>query len=422
MGSDRRNLVLLTVDAWRADFVDDFEGVALLPSLAEVAPWCARFEDFHANAPWTTPALITVLTGESPARHGVCYQWSFPRESSPGIAKVLGAIGYALPSISYLNSVNGYQNLGFAPCAIPDVAKPPAENDTLLATLREYRRHSEPFFLWYHYKDLHFPYWPGESYRRRLGIEDERIPPQVRATICTEWNVPRSRFRFAATDRDIVQRLYAAEVLEFNDFLAPILEELLKDGLLDRTTLVLTADHADEHLEHGHVGHASTAEHATLYEEVLRTPLLVVDSRVDGPRRIEARAQGLDLHATMLSLVGAASTPGPGAFDFAPAILGARGDLPDPQRPFYFHSARMGFRTSPEMAGQIIEGISDGKTKFVAEHYDGPRLSLFDLQRDPQEKSLLTCDAASGIEECRLAHERLVRTRSALAGGSAVAG
>jgi len=413
--NEQRNLILLTVDAWRADFADAYGGIALLPALAGVAQHTIRFENFYANAPWTTPALISILTGESPARHGVFYQWSAPRQDSPGIAKRLAAKGYALPNVCYLNSINGYQNLGFGPCPIPDIAHP-ASDGALLAALRQQRARGGPFFLWYHYKFLHFPYWAGAAYRQRMGIDEAAIPPRLRQSVCTEWNVPRDKFSFPAADRDILRRLYAAELLEFNDFLRPVLEELASGDLMERTTLVLTADHGDEHLEHGHVGHASTAEHATLYEEILHVPLLVVDSRIGMPRSITARIQGLDLYSTMLSLIGEPATVGHGAFDFSSAILDPAGTLPDPDRIFYFHSARMGFRTPREKEGQIIEGISDRKTKFIAEHYDAARFMLYDLAHDPGEREPSVCTADREEPEFLSARKALEETRAALAG------
>lgn len=381
---EQRNLILLTVDAWRADFADRFEGIALLPILDAVAHRSVRFENYYANAPWTTPALISILTGQSPAKHGVIYQWSTPAPDSPGLAKSLGARGYALPNVCYLNSVNGYQNLGFGPCTIPAVAHS-ASDETLIKALREQRNRSEPFFLWYHYKFLHLPYWAGDAYRQRLGIDSAAIPQELRESVCAEWVVPREKYRFPAEYRNLLRRLYAAEVMEFNDFLRPIIEELLKGDLLERTTFVLTADHGDEHLEHGHVGHASTSEHATLHEEVLRTPLIVVDSRIGGPRSIATRIQGMDLYSTMLSLVDESVWPGAGAFDFSSAILDPGGSLPFPDRTFYFHSARMGFRTPREREGQFVEAISNQEMKLIAEHFEAPRFVLYDLAIDPAE-------------------------------------
>lgn len=287
----------------------------------------------------------------------------------------------------------------------------------MLHALRQQRDHREPFFLWDHYKHLHFPYWAGDHYRHRLGIDHNAVPQPLSETVCTEWNVPRDKCSFPPSDRDWLRRLYAAEVLELNDFLRPIVEELLKDRLLDRTTFALTADHADEHLEHGHVGHASTAVHATLCEEVLRIPLIVADSRIAGPRTLAARAQAIDLYSTLLALAGLPDPAGQGTFDFSAAILDPAGALPPPDRAFFFHSTRMGFRTPPEKEGQIVEAISDGKTKFIAERYDATRYQLFDLERDPGEQNPAVFQEGRETPACQAALADLAETRSRLAGG-----
>jgi arylsulfatase A-like enzyme len=89
-----------------------------------------------------------------------------------------------------------------------------------------------------------------------------------------------------------------------DNFLGRVLDSLVNSGQLELTTIVNTADHGDEHLEHSHVGHASTAHHATLHEEVPRVPLLIVGTRILGPRRSEARVQLQDLMPTELLLAG----------------------------------------------------------------------------------------------------------------------
>src|SRR5690606_10883237 len=140
----------------------------------------------------------------------------------------------------------------------------------------------------------------------------------------------------------------------------------------------------EELMEHGHVGHASTAHQATLYEEVLRVPLLIHDPRVDAPKRVQARVQVSDLYRTLLSLAGAPDPAGDGA-DLAPSILGgAEPDLP-PDRLFRFHASRRGFQTPREMADQAIEGYSDGRRKVVVERFEAVRVFEYDLEADPQE-------------------------------------
>ena len=56
MARDRQNLILLTIDAWRTDFVDEYAGVALTPALQPLSARTVRFERAYATGPWTSPA------------------------------------------------------------------------------------------------------------------------------------------------------------------------------------------------------------------------------------------------------------------------------------------------------------------------------------------------------------------------------
>jgi arylsulfatase A-like enzyme len=411
MSGERRNLILLTIDAWRPDFVDEHAGVALTPSLAALASRTARFEHVYANGPWTTPAMVSVFTGESPARHGVHFEWSSPRPDGEALAARLARAGWAVPNLCYLNRLDNYRHLGYDAADAPDYPHSP-DDDLVIPAIREHRERREPFFLWFHYKFVHLPYWPRAGYRARLGVVDEEIPERLRASVCTGFVVPRDRFHLEPVDRPLVRRLYAAGVAQMNDWLARVIETLAERGLDERTTLVVTSDHGEELLDHGHVGHASTAHHATLHEEVLRVPLLVVDARVRGPRRISARVQGRDLYPTLCALAGigggAADDAAGGSRDLSPAILGGEaeaGAIPD-GRAFYFHSARMGCPTPRSHAHQYVEGFSDGRIKLVAERYDEPRDVVYDLAADPGETAPITdgpllAEARRRLEEVR---------------------
>ena len=390
MAKPARNLLLLTIDAWRADFVDSFAGVTLLPTLQQQLGRAVRFDRCYATAPWTSPALLSLFTGESPARHGVHHAWSAPRAGGPALARTLQAAGYRTPNVCYVNSARNYTNLGYAAAEAPDC--PTSPNDDLLPrTLARLRNKGgrQPWFVWYHYKHVHLPYWPAPAYRRLFGVDDATLPERLRISVASRIVVPRSQFKLHHEDRELVRRLYAGAVRQMDDFLARVFAELSADGLLDRTTVVLTADHGDELLEHGHVGHASTSHHATLFEEVLRIPLFVIDGRIAAGRRVTERVQGLDLFPTLLSLVGVAPARRPvEAVDLSPLIL--QPDQPPPlavtrPRLFYAGSSRMGFQTPRGYAGHYIHALSDGQTKYIREVYDTSRRLLFDL-RGPTDR------------------------------------
>jgi arylsulfatase A-like enzyme len=339
----------------------------------------------YANGPWTTPPLLSLFTGESPAAHRVFYEWSVPRPDSPGIVKTLCARGWNAPNLSYLNRLGMYANVGYDTADAPEPPHVP-DDETLVRAIQET---PEPWFLWFHYKWVHLPYWHAERYRRAMGIDDGEIPERLRNSVCTGFVVPRGAHQLLPEDEGLVRRLYASGVLEMNDWLARVLDAATTGPAGERTTIVLTADHGEELLDHGHVGHASTAHAAMLYEEVLRIPLLVVDPRVRRGRTTEARVQSLDLHSTILGLAGAPTVRGEG-IDLGRAILA--GEEPIPERVFSFHSARMGCPTPREREGQVVEGVSDGRTKLVRERWDGERVTLYDLAADPKERTPLDSD------------------------------
>lgn len=379
----QRNVILITADAWRADFVDEYAGVPLLPALDPVRDRLCRFDACYANAPWTSPALVSAFTGEDPLQHGVHFEWSAPRSGTAAVGALLAEAGWSVPTLSYLARLDNYRHLGFDEPAPMD-----ADPERLLAAIRAT---PEPFFLWFHYKHTHLPYWAAAEYRALLGVPDpDELPARLRESVCTGFVVPRHRFRLEPEDTDLVRRLYAAGVREMSDWLARVLGAVDDRHLAERTSLVLTADHAEELLDHGHVGHASTAHHGTLHEEVLRIPLLVLDPRVDRGARILTRVQGLDLFPTLLSLAGHPAPPSGGA-DLTPAILNGPGRLPE-GRTFVFHSARMGCPTPRERAHQHVVGASDGDTKAIFERYDTPRDVLYDLGSDPAEQAPLAND------------------------------
>ena len=405
---ERRNILLLTIDAWRPDFVDAYAGIPLTPTLQRLRPQTVRFSRAYATAPWTSPAIISVLTGESALRHGVHYEWTAPRVGGPALPARLLAAGYRVPNLCYLNRVGNYHHLGYDPAAAPGYPSSP-DDDLLPQTLRGLAEApTAPFFLWYHYKFVHLPYWPHERYRQLLGIDDAAVPARVRESVGQQFVVPRQKYALVPEDQAVVRALYAAAVRQMDDFLGRVFAALDETGQLERTTVVLTADHGEELLEHGHVGHASTSHYATLYEEVLRVPLLFIDARVGTPRTIAAPVQGVDLFPTILGLAGEdpGLPKGSPAVDLSQLLLAPAAEMPPELRAdrlLAFQCARMGYQTPQSHKDHVVTGFTDGRCKYIYEQYESPRRLLYDLTVDPGEQSPLTQGP-----EVAAAHERLL--------------
>ncbi len=344
-----RDLILITVDAWRADFVDGY--VSALDAWAERT---VQFTNCWATAPWTTPALVSVFSGVAADVHEVHHEWSAPPEGGPALATNLAAAGFAVPNLCYLNVLDNYANLGFEAAETPPWPPKSPESETLTSALRTT---PSPFFAWYHYKWVHLPYVAAERYRRAAGVPDlDALPAGLREAVCgDEIIAPRDRFPLDPTWRDDLRRLYAACVLEMNDWLATVLAAAPPD-----TTIVLTADHGEELLDDGHVGHASTAHHAKLHPSILRIPLIVIDPRVaGGPYVVDDRVQGIDLFPTLHALAGVVPPPSAGV-DLSHAILDGVPVSAPADRVFRFKSARRGCPTPREEADQFVTGAWDG--------------------------------------------------------------
>ncbi|MCA9542659.1 MAG: sulfatase, partial [Myxococcales bacterium] len=130
-----------------------------------------------------------------------------------------------------------------------------------------------PFFAWVHLFDPHQPYV---------------LPPGTATT----------------DDSDLAR--YRAEVIYTDLQIARLFRALETTGLLDRTIVVVTADHGDEFGDHGGQYHSTS-----LYDELIRVPLIV---RVPGlpPRVVDEAVSLLDIAPTALDLLG---VPAPATFE-----------------------------------------------------------------------------------------------------------
>jgi arylsulfatase A-like enzyme len=97
---------------------------------------------------------------------------------------------------------------------------------------------------------------------------------------------------------DLVAR-YDAEIAATDAALRELFRGLADLGVRDRSLVVITADHGEEFLEHGYVEHGWT-----LYEEVLRVPLLFWAPGALAPARVRARASHVDVVPSLLDLLG----------------------------------------------------------------------------------------------------------------------
>jgi hypothetical protein len=150
------------------------------------------------------------------------------------------------------------------------------------------------------------------------------------------------------------------------------------------TLLVVTSDHGEELFEHGFIGHASTAVHATLYDEVLRIPLIFyAPSRIPGGGILEGAVRQVDIMPTILDTAGLPVPSGLSGLSLLPRI---QGEEPDAHLEAVSESVSGGYQSSAEQARIMLRSLRRQDIKIVCRK-DGDRedCRLFDLRSDPGE-------------------------------------
>src|SRR5206468_277619 len=98
-----------------------------------------------------------------------------------------------------------------------------------------------------------------------------------------------------------------AEVASLDESLKALFAALERRGFLSHAVVVLTSDHGEEFADHGSFGHGGT-----LYNELIRVPLIVVLPGQTTGRRIGDVVSLVDVAPTILDLTG---TPRPADFE-----------------------------------------------------------------------------------------------------------
>jgi arylsulfatase A-like enzyme len=318
-----RGILLVSIDTLRPDHLGCYGSPRRVsPEIDRLAASGALFETCVSAASWTLPAHVSMLTGVSPSVHRVTEDARRLGVSRVTLPEILRHEGYATGAFVthyYLTSDYGLDR-GFESFAYRQDA--PAAEVSARAAAWIAENGDRPFFLFLHFFDPHWDYHPGAPYTGVIvGADAPPYEGPVDGTLesMQPWIDPRTPVAPADLARAI--DLYDAEIAGVDDALGSLFAALDASGLAARTLVVLTSDHGEEFRDHGSFGHAHT-----LYEELLRVPLIV-----RAPREGAADAGGPGAGAR--GDRARASGAGPGAIrgdvaatiDLAPTILGWAG-------------------------------------------------------------------------------------------------
>jgi N-sulfoglucosamine sulfohydrolase len=269
----RPNFVICIADDLACDDLGAYgNSVVRTPHIDRLAAEGLRFERAYLTCSSCSPSRASILTGRYPHSTGA------PELHQPLSAKQI-LLFAPLRENGYFTAAAGKWHLGGAVKPQLDVVREgggPSGSGEWLSVIRE-RPRDRPFCLWLAAFDAHRPY-PEDGAEPRHAASDVVVPPIFP-------DVPAVR-------QDLAD--YYDEVARFDDSVGAAVEELRQQEVLDRTVVIVLSDN----------GRAFPRCKTTVYEDGVRTPLIVRYPPLVQPGVTSALVSSIDLAPTILELAG----------------------------------------------------------------------------------------------------------------------
>lgn len=386
------NILFISIDSLRPDHLSCYGyGRVTSPFLDELAAGGVRFTNAVSTTSWTLPSHAAMFTGLLGPTHGLVDNGLSLSADHVTLAEVMKSEGYHTAGFyagPYLHPTFGlgqgfdvYKScmtttadgtsgqdvrasaMGGNAASHQDITGPRTRDEVATwATERAKAGAGEPYFLFLHMWDVHYDFNPPTTFRDLFVDGDYDGPADGRL-----MDNAAIRPDMAPADLQHVLDLYDAEIRFTDSILRDIFADLESKGLMENTLVILTADHGEEFFEHGNKGH-----NKTLFDEVLRVPLIVSwKGQLEGGRVVQDQVQVIDLMPTMVRFAG-----------FQP-------DLPFQGRDLSPLLAGESMAARDALSGLFIDGGSQralrSNIRKVLRINDSQPAALVDLRSNPSE-------------------------------------
>ena len=242
-------------------------------------------------------------------------------------------------------------------------------NDAILPWLRQHL--DSPFFVWLHYWDPHHPHIPPPPYNQIFAHD-----------------------------------LYQGEIAYADQSLGTILRVLKSAEVLERTLVVVTADHGEGFGEHSEDTHAFLA-----YNTTLRVPMIMRVPNAAGGRRISQQVGTVDIVPTVLDLLGFSPPATVQGRSLVPLMFEEQS--PETEPPAYY---------SESLSPRLSHGFGDLRVLYQRpfKYIHGPRPELYDLAEDPAERRDLSADQPEEQAQLKAALETFLESHASATAVDAV--
>jgi arylsulfatase A-like enzyme/Tfp pilus assembly protein PilF len=374
--TDDMNIVLFTIDTLRADHLECYGYKEIkTPNINRMADEGALFQYAIIQTPLTLPSHSSIMTGTYPLYHGVRDNGGFYLdENQTTLAETLKSKGYrtaAFVGAFVLDSRWGldqgfdyyFDNFDLTKYKTVSLDAVQRRGDEVLGEATKWIQGNltNRFFTWIHLYDPHTPYDPPEPFRSQYSGQ-----------------------RFGLYDGEIayVDRLLG----EFQEFLE-------KQGLWDKTVVILTGDHGESLGEHKESAHGFF-----IYEACTRVPLIIrFPAQKLSNIIITRQVQSIDIMPTILHF---ANLLPPESVQGKSLLSLMMGKNEENEHDAYSET----FWPRFHYGWSELRLLRRGQFKFI----DAPRPELYDLLADPEELVNIVDQKAALAHEMKRDLDKLI--------------
>lgn len=432
--TDKPDIYLISIDALRAEDMSLYGYQrSTTPKLERFAKRAFIFDSFYANSNFTTPSTTSIETGKLPWSHRVFQLGGFLRGAAQGenLAGLLHENGYYTTTVTsnYLASpilhrtLRSYDAAQYLPPEnesglwlrytnlvglntlhtlegpfltrlggmrfyvdsllwnndYPSPAEPVFER---ARTVFERSDIHEPRFTWTHILPPHSPYVAPPPFRMQF------LPSNKLARVYDFIGLRNTTLPSGASVSELQAR-YDETIAYADHVVGDYLDWLDRTGRLDRSIVIVTADHGDsfEHKWYSHSG-----KH--LYNGLIHIPLLVHVPGQKESAHITETAQQADLLPTILDLIGQQPPSGIDGLSLRPALEGK------PLPPRYIFSMNLEPNSSFDPITKGTIAVMDHEFKYV-DYLDTNEQYLYRYKTDPIEQQNLIATEADAAKRMR---------------------
>lgn len=370
-----KQTIVLLIDTLRASKLQLYNPseVVRTPALNTLGEEGTVFDAAQSAENWTKPSVASVLTSLYPMTHGTKRTESKLPQDALMVSEVFKRAGFSTASFlanGYVSNKFGFdQGWDYYTNYIRENKSTVARNVFRDAGNWIEKHKGDRFFVYIQTIDPHVPYDPPGELLREYDPKPYSgiVSPRRTADLLSKAKAVPPKVRLSERDREHLEALHNAEITYHDNYLGEFIERLKRLGLYDNVMFVVTSDHGEEFYEHGSYGHGHS-----VFQEMIHVPMMFRrPGLVPGGQRMTSTVSTMDITPTVLSAAG---------LD-VPEVMEGHSQL---------DHIRGGAQPGPAVAFTDFlydqHVIRAGRYKLIVR---GIKPTLYDLQRDPGEKTAL---------------------------------